>query len=61
MHTHCQFVRVQGGATTPAVAKPEKKNKDINGAAARSGIWCLAAVRVVGQKGTEDALKKSLD
>ncbi len=51
-------MRVQGGATTPAMAKPEKKNKDTKGAAARSGIWCLAAVRVVGQKGTEDALKK---
>ena len=43
MHTHSQ-VKLQSGAEIMAITKPEKE--DTTSDAARSNIWCLAALWV---------------
>ena len=55
MHTHAH-VELQFGALIWATAKPEKKTKNASALAMRV-ILCLAALRVVGLKGTGMALK----
>jgi len=46
MHTHFQ-VKLQSGEEILAIAEPGKKKETTSGAAARSNIWCAAALRAV--------------
>ena len=59
MHTHAH-VDSQFGELIWATAKPEKKTKNASGVA-RSDILCLAALRVVGLKGTGKWCSKVID
>ena len=57
MHTHSHVDIQLGAEMLTATAKPEKRKKDAS-VAVRRGIWCLAALQVVGLEETGNGAQK---